>query len=238
MNQNHAYGTFWEHLEELRRTLLFCLMAIGSVFLISLFYYEQLFQSLSRPLLESVDPNFKLILSSPAEGLSATFRLCFWVSLAIASPVCLYRILQFFLPAFEEGVKQLLIPFLIFSELFLALGGLFAFYLTIPIANAYLFSFNQTIGINLWSVSHYLDYTILLLLGNALAFELGVIGLFLVHLRLVSPQTLASKRKIAVLTAFIIGALLTPPDVLTQILMALPLIGLYEALILYGKLRN
>lgn len=237
MTSSHEYATFWEHLDDLRQVIMHCLCLIGAGFLVALYFYDTLFHSLCLPLIKGISPSFQLIMTSPGEGLTCTFRLCFWVSLACTSPFCLYRLLYFFLPAFEDGVKNLLLPFLIFSELFLMLGGLFAFYFTIPIANQYLFNFNQTLGMNLWSISHYLDYTLVLLLGNALAFELGVIGFFLVHLGLIDAAQLQAKRKLAIVCSFVIGALLTPPDVLTQIFMALPLIALYESVIFYGKLR-
>ena len=87
-------------------------------------------------------------------------------------------------------------------------------------------------------LTHYLDYTIFLLLANGLAFELCVLGLFAVHLGLVTAEGLLAKRRVAIVGAFILGALLTPPDVLTQIMLAIPLIVLYEGIILYARLKR
>jgi sec-independent protein translocase protein TatC len=113
-----------------------------------------------------------------------------------------------------------------------------AFYVTIPLANDYLLSFNQGIGTNWWSLAHYLNYTLFLMLANAAACELFVAGVFIVHLRLVTAEWLANHRRIIVVSAFILGAILTPPDVLTQCLLAGLLIFLYELLILYARLAS
>jgi sec-independent protein translocase protein TatC len=109
---------------------------------------------------------------------------------------------------------------------------------TIPAANSYLLLFNANLGLNLWTLSNYLDYTFLLLIGNGIAFEIGLILLFLVHLGVVSAEFLASKRRHFIVIAFILAALLTPPEVMSQILLAIPLIGLFEASIFYAKLRG
>ena len=143
--------------------------------------------------------------------------------------------MKFFAPALDEVGQKALIPFVLISEIFLFMGAFFAYFITIPIANRYLFNFNETLGTNLWTLSHYLDYTLLLLVGNALAFELTVIGFFLVHFQLMDYLFLKDKRRYMIVLAFILGAFLTPPDVITQILLAVPLIGLYELMVLYAK---
>lgn len=181
-------------------------------------------------------PHHNLVILNPLEGIWVAFKISLWVGAFISSPLWLLALLQFFIPGLHLHEKRLVFPFLITSLVFISLGCLFAFLVTIPIANQYLLEFNRTIGMNLWSLSHYLDYTLFLLMANGIAFELGVIGIFLIRLKGISPETLAAKRRVAILTAFILAAVLTPPDVLTQLMLAIPLIGLYEALILYAKL--
>jgi sec-independent protein translocase protein TatC len=127
---------------------------------------------------------------------------------------------------------------MITSLVFISLGCLFAYTITLPIANQYLQSFNATIGMNLWSLGNYLDYTLFLLMANGIAFEFGALGIFAVHLQYLSAETLIQNRRFAILGAFILAALLTPPDILTQFMLAIPLISLYEALILYAKMKR
>lgn len=179
-------------------------------------------------------PN-RLLILGPLEGMVLTFKVCFWCSLALTSPIWGYFFLQFLLPGLRSGEKALLVPFFAWSGLWMGAGCVLAYYVTIPVANSYLEAFNAPIGQNAWTLTHYVDYTLMLFLGHALAFEMGLLLLCLVHYQWISVDGLISKRRHMIVCAFIIGALLTPPDILTQILMAIPLISLYELAILYGK---
>lgn len=178
-----------------------------------------------------------LIALSPLDGITASIKTSFWVGLVGTSPIWLYFVLQFVWPALRPQEKWLIFPFLLLSFLFLGAGLLFAFFFTIPMANHYLKAFNDGIASNFWTIAHYMDYTVSLLLANAFAFELFVVLLFLVHLGVLSASAMIQKRRHVIVGAFIIGAILTPPDILTQFMLALPLIALYECAILYARLR-
>lgn len=182
-------------------------------------------------------PTESLIALSPLDGISASVKTSFWVGLVGTSPIWLAFLLQFVWPALRPQEKWLIFPFLLLSFLFLGTGLLFAFFVTIPMANHYLKAFNQGIASNFWTLAHYMDYTVSLLLANAFAFEIFVVLLFLVHLGIVSATTMIQKRRHVIVGAFIVGAVLTPPDILTQLMLALPLIALYECAILYARLR-
>lgn len=184
------------------------------------------------------NPSTSLVMLGPLDGLMASLQMSFWIGLVGTSPVWVYFVLGFIAPALRPEENRLILPFLLLSFLFLAIGLLFAFFLTIPLANLYLQGFNSSIGTNLWTLSSYLDYTIALMLANAFAFELSLILFFLVYLGVLSAQAMQEKRRHAVVIAFIMGAVLTPPDILTQFMLALPLIGLYEITILYAKIRE
>lgn len=288
------FASFWDHLQDLRHSLLKVLLIISLASLLCFFYYEPLISFLQTPLngeketlveehLEQIrltnqatvpkvvsipesflilssiraeqtssgtfqlqphgtlvyaKPASKLVILTPFEGMTTALKVSLWVGVAASSPFWLFVILQFIFPALKRREKQLLFPFFAASAGFIVLGLFFAFYVTIPIANRYLLDFNQAIGTNLWSLSDYLDYTLFLLLANGMAFELTVVGLFAVQLGLISTEWLISKRRASIVAAFILSALLTPPDILTQFLLAIPLIALYEALILYSYLPN
>lgn len=183
--------------------------------------------------------NHNLLILSPLEGMWMAFKISLWAGIFLSCPLWLFVLSQFFIPGLRLHEKRLILPFIVTSIGFITVGCLFAFLITIPFANQYLFEFNQRIGVNLWSLSHYLDYTLFLLMANGIAFELGAIGIFAIHLKGISAESLMAKRRVAIVIAFILAAVLTPPDVLTQFMLAIPLIGLYEALIVYAKLvRN
>lgn len=290
-------SSFWEHLEDLRKTAFKILWTIALGIVLSLFFYSSILDWLLTPLtsqsalvvnetkhqqivnhsLDALDytvphKNYSLIKSSPQtiqkgshafklpsggileisfaekshplallsplEGMQTTLKICFWIGLAATSPLWLWFIGQFIYPALHAGERKLLLPFLLLSLLFLGLGALFAYFVTIPLSNEMLFAFNNEIGVNLWSFSRYIDYTFLLLLANGLAFEIALLLFFCVHVGLLSADFMQSKRRHMILVAFIIGALLTPPDVFTQVMLAVPLIGLYELALLYARFRH
>ena len=177
-----------------------------------------------------------LIVLGPLEGILIALKTSFWAGSILTSPLWLLACMQFIAPALRTNEKRYILPFLITSLAFIIIGCSFAFLITIPLANNYLATFNQAIGTNFWSLSHYLDYTVFLLLANGLSFELCAIGIFAVQLGLISEEALSAKRRVAIVCAFILGALLTPPDILTQVMLAIPLILLYEGIILYARL--
>lgn len=278
-------GTFWDHLQELRQTLI----GIGAIILIamafSFFYYQPLLKILEIPLQNlqsphsaldirqlshqritnnstqvlnytpsnanrieippggSVDvvsesPYRSLVVLGPLEGITTTLKICFWCGIVTSSPVWLLLLMRFIAPAFERQSRRVILPFLLFSIIALCIGILFAYFITLPLANRYLYAFNLDIASNMWSLSHYFDYTVLLLLANGLAAELALFLFLLVHMGILSGNLLASKRRHMIVAAFILAALLTPPDVLTQFLLAVPLILLYEIAIWYARFRQ
>jgi sec-independent protein translocase protein TatC len=180
----------------------------------------------------------RLYIMGPIEAFSTTLKICFWLGLTVTSPIWFYFILQYITPALHQNERVLIVPFLFLSIIFISGGLFFAYNITLPLANHYLTDFNRSIGTNLWSFSNYIDYTLVLLAANAVAFELFALLFILVHLRVIKLDQLKNKRKEVILAAFILGALLTPPDVLSQLLLAIPLIFLYEAAIGYAYLRK
>lgn len=292
--QEHWAG-FWEHVDDLRYTLLRSLVVIGVGFLCLLTFYQPLLHFLATYPIERTEKgltkqgvqtiqivnqtnqdqifelptdtwmisNFSslpvmqkekayritpgqtllyaeaiqspLLIMGPIEGLTLVFKACFWLSIALTAPIWGWIWLQFILPGLKHHEKALLVPFLLCSLLCLGIGIALAYYVTLPIANQYLLLFNSSIGQNAWTLSHYVNYVLLLCLGHAVAAELALLLLTLVHFRFLSSDWLISKRRYMIIIAFVIGALLTPPDILTQLLLAIPLIGLYEVAIWYAK---
>lgn len=289
-----SQASFWDHLEELRSTVLRILCTLAAGLVLSLVLYPQILNILLFPLdqtlqvyevkqqqivnnspqtqlypltsgytllkssegvqvispsILSLPPNSSIELSStqksqpiallgPLEGMKTSLTICFWLSLVGTSPFWLYFVVQFIAPAIEQVHRRLLLPFFGLSLLFLGVGFLFAQTITIPLANKFFYAFNEGIGTNFWSYALYIDYTLLLYLANGLAFELTLLLFFFVHFEFISASFMRSHRRAAILLAFILGALLTPPDVLTQLLLAFPLIGLYELAIIYASFRT
>lgn len=295
---SETYATFWEHAEELRKTLIRILLIITAATCLAFLFSDQIFKILTSPLqnihsgndieilplkreriqnnsdktikyalppksvivrfspetieyeknvwqiapegfldIDKPIQNEQLAIFSPLEGFMTSLKISVWTGILASSPLWLFLIIQFIVPGLHSHEKKLVIPFFVSSLVFLTLGLLFAFYITIPLTNQYFYTFNQEIGLNLWSLQNYLDYTVFLLLANALAFEISVIGLFLVQLDILKANTLIHYRRHVIVAAFIIGAILTPPDILSQLMLAIPLILLYEVIILFAKFK-
>ncbi|MCB1112745.1 MAG: twin-arginine translocase subunit TatC [Chlamydiales bacterium] len=223
--------SLWDHLDDFRSCLIKMLLAIGCGFCVALACYARVFQWLTP----AEGP--PLYLFSPLDGISVTIKLCFWVGLAVSSPIWCFFLFEFLSPGLNIKEKRVFIPFFTLSSLFFFGGMAFAHYVTIPLANGYLLALNNQIGQNLWSLSAYIDYALLLYLANGIAFESCLILLFLVHFGICTAPFMVQKRKPVIISIFVISALLTPPDVVTQLLMALPLLLIYEGAIIYSRLK-
>lgn len=223
-------SSFWQHADELRKTLLNIMWVVLFGFLAALYFNPSIFHFLTA------NANHKMLILSPLEGFILTLKLSFWTGLVLTSPFWIYFLLQFILPALKQREKALILPFVFLSFIFIGLGIGVAYYYTIPWSNQYFELFNQAIGQNAWTLEAYVDYILLIFFGHAVLFEICILLGFLVHMQFISSKWLASKRRAMIVIAFILGAVLTPPDVITQLMFAIPLIGIYELAILYGKL--
>jgi len=225
------WGELSDHLNELRKALIYSIFTICLGFFITLFFYRPLFDMLTS----SYTAAKPLLFIGPLAGLNLTFKICLWTSLVGTCPCWCWIWLKFILPGLKTHEQTLVIPVLIGSLICLSLGIMTTFSVTIPLANQYLLNFNATIGENAWTLNFYLDYVLLLVVGHCVTFEIGFLLLLLVHYGFIHDTMLCQFRRIAIVIAFVLGALLTPPDVLTQLMIALPLIGLYEVAVWYAK---
>lgn len=229
-------GSFWEHLEELRTTLAFSLSVVFVGFLICFSFSTYLLPLLYLPLSQLSNAP-ELILLGPLDAVTITAQLSFWVSFSLTSPIWGFKILSFLAPALHQEERIKVRPFLLLSLLALTLSGYFAWKVMLPLSNSLLVSFSTPLGVPMWSLSAYMDYTLTLLLGAMVAGELSLMLLLSVHYRWISAAMLCSARRYVIVALLVISALLTPPDIFTQFMMFIPLYGLYELAILYAKRR-
>ena len=224
----------WEHLDELRTVLIRSLVALFSTTLLIFLFSTPITQLL----LQTVPQGTQLVALSPQEGLVSIFRLSLWLGLLASSPYIAIQWIKFVKPGLKEREKSAIPAFLILSFLSMGTGLLLGFFVTVPLSNSALSLYNEALGPNLWSIAQYIDYVWLLLFAHALAFEIGVFFLLLIHLNIISPNSLRQKRRQALIACLIAGALLTPPDILSQIAIALPLYLFFELAILYGTITS
>ncbi|MFC2049225.1 twin-arginine translocase subunit TatC, partial [Chlamydiota bacterium] len=217
----------------LRSTLIRIGWTIVLATLATFSFHRELFSALLAPL--GVE---KLYLFGPLEGFALALKLSFWGGLVLSSPLWLYFLLRFLMPALRAREKSLIFPFLGLS-LLCVLGGIaFAYTITLPLVSSYFAQFNAGLGENMWGLKESVNLSLGLLLAHAIVFELYVVLLFLVHFGLFPYLLLKKVRKGVIVAIFILAAILTPPDVLSQLLLAFPMLLLFESTLLYARLKN
>lgn len=168
-----------------------------------------------------------LIATAPTEKFMVMFKAAFFVGILLASPIILYQVWSFILPALKHRERHYLIPLFFITLLFFSTGALFAFFVVIPVAIPVLAGFLSSIE-NLWRLEKYFSFVVGLMLAFGLAFELPIVMGFVARIGIFSAENFKKQRKIAVVLIFIASAAFTPQDPFTMLLMAIPLMGLYE----------
>jgi sec-independent protein translocase protein TatC len=227
---------FTAHLEELRSRLITCFVAVGVGFVLSYGFKEQLFKILTRPLIAVMGPDDKLIFTGLPEAFFTYLKVSFLFALLLAAPVILYQFWLFVAPGLYDKERRLLFPILFLSCLFFLAGTLFGYFIVFPMGFKFFLGFSSNTIKALPSMREYLSFSSKLLIAFGLAFELPIVITFMAKLGMVSVGFLKKNRKYALLLFFIGAAILTPPDVITQIMMAFPLMGLYELSILGARI--
>jgi sec-independent protein translocase protein TatC len=224
------------HLQELRKRLILSFIAVGGGFALCYTFAEKIFDILAAPLLEMMPQGGSLIFTSVAEAFFTYMKVAFVAGLILASPFVLYQIWAFVAPGLYRHEKKYVVPFVLAGSFFFALGIFFGYYVALPIGFKFLLGFATDFIKPLPSMKEYLSFSIKFLLAFGLVFEFPVVLVLLARIGVVDARTLARQRKYAILLIFIFAAVMTPPDLISQVLMALPLMGLYELSILLSKL--
>lgn len=230
-----------DHLEELRDRLVRIVAAVFIGFLACYGFAEDLFNILLEPLKPLLPEGSTLIFTSLPEGFFTYVKLSAVAGIFVASPYIFYQIWKFTAPALYEHERKILVPLALISSLFFSSGAVFGYMVVFPFAFEFFMGFGSDIIKPLPSLKEYLSFTLKLLIAFGVAFELPLFIFFLAKLGIVTAKMLRKFRKYAILLSFMASALLTPPDVVSQILMAGPLVILYElgivAAALFGKKR-
>jgi sec-independent protein translocase protein TatC len=226
---------FLGHLEELRRRLVICAIAVGFGFIISYFFAKQLFSYLILPLTKVLPDDSRLIFTNLPEMFIAYIKVALVAGIILAIPIIFYQLWMFLAPALYQKEKRYIIPFVLFSSILFAAGALFGYFIVFPYGFKFFVSFATENIQALPSVKQYFSFAIRLLLAFGLVFEMPIVVLFITKIGLITPDSMKKFRKFAILCSFILSAILTPPDVATQLMMALPIIILYEISIFLSK---
>ena len=223
-----------EHLIELRNRLLYCLLAVGIVFLGLLAFANNIYSFVAAPLLAFLPEGASMIATDVTTPFLTPFKLTFFLAFIIALPLVLYQLWAFLAPGLYDNEKSFLVPLIVSSVLLFYIGILFAYFIVFPLVFGFFTSIAPEGVAVMTDIASYLNFVLTLFFAFGVAFEIPVAIILLIRSGLVEPETLVKKRPYIIVSCFIIGMLLTPPDIISQLLLAIPMWVLYECGILAG----
>lgn len=239
--------TLQQHLRELRQRIIFSVIFFCVAFIFCYFSAQKIYEILLQPFIEiSNQQNRKLIYTSPTEAFATYLKLSFSSALFFSAPIFLSEIYLFLSPALYKNEKKNILLIIFFSPILFLCGAIFAYFFILPIALQFFASFETQgfVGSSSFSIqletrlSEYLNFVENLLLGFGVAFQFPILLLLLIKLDLLSANDLRRKRRYWIVIIFVVAAILTPPDVVSQLSLAVLLILLFEITILIGQKFN
>ncbi|MDY6825083.1 MAG: twin-arginine translocase subunit TatC [Thermodesulfobacteriota bacterium] len=228
MTDEESALPFLDHLEELRKRLIRCAIAIAAGFAVSYAFKDRLFAILIRPLVSAMDTQDNMIFTGLPEAFFTYLKVSLLAGFILALPVIFYEFWMFVAPGLYKKERKLIVPVVLISLLFFAAGALFGYYLVFPYGFKFFLGFATETIRPFPSMREYLSFAAKLLLAFGLAFELPLVITCFARFGFVTVPFLKKNRKYAILIFFGGSAILTPPDVVTQIMLSIPLMALYE----------
>lgn len=224
------------HLTELRTRLLHCLWAVLAVFA-GLFYFSaEIYQFVAAPMRRFLPEGTSMIATDVASPFFTPFKLTLVASVFLSMPYLLYQLWSFIAPGLYKHEKRLAVPLLVSSIVLFYLGIAFAYYLVFPLIFGFFSSIIPEGVAYTPDIARFLDIVLKLFFAFGMAFEIPIATVLLIAAGITTPQALAAKRAYVLVGCFVIGMLLTPPDVISQTLLAVPMWLLFEAGLLAGRL--
>jgi len=221
-------ATFKEHLEELRKRILKSTGIILFIAGITFFVSPEILQIIAKPI-------GQLVFISPQESFIAHVLISLWCSIFFSSPFIFYQIWQFISKGLTEKEKRMILTYGPISFALFLLGSFFGYFIIVPIGLKFLLGFSSSTLIPMISIHKYVSFVGMLTLNFGIVFELPLGILFLTKANMITPEDLSKKRRHAIVLFFVLAAVFTPPDIVTQSLMALPLVVLYELGIFFSR---
>jgi sec-independent protein translocase protein TatC len=236
--KNTPKGSVLQHLIELRGRMLKILFVIVAVLLLLMPFANELYTLLAQPLIDNLPGQGNMVAIDVASPFLAPFKLVLVLSIILTIPFTLYHTWAFITPGLYENEKKLAQPIFISSVLLFYLGMLFAYFIVFPLIFAFFVNTAPSGVAVMTDISRFLDFVIKIFFAFGIAFEVPIVTIVLVKLGVTDPDRLASKRPYIIVAAFVIGMLLTPPDVISQVLLAIPIWLLFEVGLFFAKLMH
>ena len=238
MNQSQksqSKNSFVPHLIELRNRLSKILLFVLVIFIFLIPFSGEIYNILSTPLLNALPDNSEMIAIDVASPFLIPFKLVIYLSIFITIPYILYHLWSFIAPGLYSHEKKLIFPLILSSSFLFYLGASFAYFVVFPLIFVFFIGIAPTDVAIMTDIGRYLDFVIALFFAFGFSFEVPIITVLLITSGVTTREKLALKRPYIIVGAFTLGMLLTPPDVISQILLALPMWLLYELGLYFSK---
>jgi sec-independent protein translocase protein TatC len=229
------FEKYLPHLIELRQRLIRSVLAYGILLVPLLYFSSELYTLLAQPILKSLPAGGMLIATEVVTPFTAPLKLALFSALVLVVPFVLYQIWRFVAPGLYPNEKRVVVPIVLMSALLFYLGMLFAHYFVLPMALAF-FMHVAPKGVTVMTdMTHYMDFVFVLYFAFGASFQVPIVTFILIRTGITTVEALKKHRPYIIVGAFVIGMLLTPPDVVSQIMLAIPLLGLFEGGVLLAK---
>ncbi|MBZ6387230.1 MULTISPECIES: Sec-independent protein translocase subunit TatC [Pantoea] len=223
------------HLIELRKRLLYCIIAVFVIFLALISFANDIYHLVASPLISQMPAGASMIATDVASPFFTPIKLTIIVSVFLAVPVILYQVWAFVAPALYRHERKLVMPLLFSSTLLFYVGVAFAYFIVFPLAFGF-FAKTAPQGVTIATdITNYLDFVMTLFMAFGVAFEVPVAIVLLCWTGITTPEDLKKKRPYILVGAFVVGMLLTPPDVFSQTLLAIPMYCLFEVGVFFSR---
>tara|TARA_B100000427_G_scaffold325123_1_gene331443 strand:+ start:2734 stop:3543 length:810 start_codon:yes stop_codon:yes gene_type:complete len=235
---DNSFKSYIPHLKELKSRISKILFFILVIFIILFPFADEIYTRLAAPLIASLPSDSNMIAIDVASPFFIPFKLVLILSIFITIPFILYHLWRFIAPGLYEHEKKLIFPIILSSSILFYLGAAFAYFVVFPLIFAFFVSIAPEGIAVMTDIGRYLDFVVTLFFAFGFAFEVPIITIMLVYTNATTKERLIKKRPYVVVGAFIIGMLLTPPDVISQTLLAVPIWILYELGIFFSRFVN
>ncbi|MDA3046595.1 twin-arginine translocase subunit TatC [Campylobacter sp. VBCF_06 NA8] len=226
------------HLAELRKRLVICVITVILMFVVCFNYWEIILDFMKAPLVKVLPDDGKVVFTQLGETFFTAMKVSFFTSLLLSMPIIFWQAWLFVAPGLYDNEKKYVIPFVLSASVMFFLGAAFCYYFVIPVAFNFLINFGGEAYSAMLKIGEYVGFFTKLVVAFGISFELPVVTFFLAKLGLITNKSLTSFFRFAIVIIFVFAAIMTPPDVLSQFMLAGPLIVLYALSILIAKMVN
>ena len=235
---NDTNFTLIEHLTEIRQRLIKALIALAVIFSALFYFANSLYQILANPLLSALPNGHQMIATQVATPFTTPLKLTLFVSVLITQPYLLYQIWAFIAPALFKHERKRILPLIVMSSALFYIGMIFAYFVVFPIMFKF-FSETAPVGVQMSTdISAYLDFVLGMLFAFGISFQVPIGVLVICWSGITTPHSLAAKRSYVLVGAFTVGMILTPPDILSQVMLSIPLYLLFEIGLIMGRIYS